>query len=315
MKLGKYKGLPVSQPDLTIQESEVDRILKNKQRENAVVFHIDNRAAAWDDEAVLDFDAECGGKPIPNGRSRRYPLLLGSRTFVSGFEDAVIGHIPGDRFDISVAFPEDYRISDLAGQDAVFHVHLRELRLPEYQAIDDDIARDFSECDTLADWLTDIHEELEERRMISANEKMARELMDQIIRNSVIPIDQELKQEIADDLYEDFILDLEEEGMPLETWLKRSGQSEKELHASKEQEAVRLIQSESVLHAIADREHLRVSDEELAEEIAALAEEEGEDPDDFARLLGEDELESILDQLLMDKALSFVLEQAVLLSD
>jgi len=264
MKLGKYKGLSVRQPDLTIQESEVDRILKNKQHENAVVFHIDDRAADWGDEAVLDFDAECGGKQIPNGRSRHYPLLLGSRTFVSGFEDAMIGHMPGDRFDISVTFPDNYRISDLAGQDAVFHVHLRELRLPEYQAIDDDFARDFSEFDTLADWRTDIHAELEERRMISANEKMARDLMDQIIRNSVIPIDQELKQEISDDLYEDFILDLEEEGMSLEIWLKRSGQSEKELHATKEQEAVRLIQSESVLHAIADREHLRVSDEELA---------------------------------------------------
>ncbi len=313
MKLGKYKGLKASQPDLTVQETEIDQVLKNRQRENAVVFHIDNRAADWGDEAVLDFDTECEGKPIPNGKSRSYPLLLGSRTFVSGFEDAVVGHAPGERFDVSVTFPDDYRIRNLAGRDAVFHVHLKALRLPDYQEIDDDFARDFSEYDTLADWRKDIRADLEERRTVSANEKLARDLINQVIANSDIPIDPELEREVADDLYEDFLLNLEEEGMSLNTWLRRSGQTESELRASKTEEAVRLIQSESVLHAIAEREHLEISDEELAEEIKALAEEENEAPDVFIRSLGEDELEAITDQLLLDKALSFILEHAILL--
>ncbi|MCC8029367.1 MAG: trigger factor [Lachnospiraceae bacterium] len=315
MKLGKYKGLKAVRPDLTVQEAEVDQVLNNRQRENAVVFHIDDRAADWGDEAVLDFDAECGGKPIPNGKSRSYPLLLGSRTFVRGFEDAVVGRSPGERFDVSVTFPEDYRIRNLAGRGTVFHVHLRALRLPEYQEIDDDFARDFSEHDTLADWRAEIRADLEERRKVSASEKLTRDLMSQVIANSVFPIDAGLVREVAGDLYEEFLMNLEEESMSLKTWLHRSGQTEQELRASKTEEAVRLIQSESVLHAIAKREHLDVSDAELAEEIAALAEEEHMDPEEFKLMLGEDELESISDQLLLDKALSFVLEHAVLLPE
>ncbi|MCC8080434.1 MAG: trigger factor [Lachnospiraceae bacterium] len=315
MKLGKYKGLKISQPSLTVQEAEIDQVLEKRQRENAVVFHIDGRGANWGDEAVLDFEAECKGKPIPNGKRRSYPLRLGSHTFVSGFEDAIVGHSPGERFDIFVTFPDDYRIPGLGGHDAVFHVRLKALRLPEYQEIDDDFARDFSEHDTLADWRTEIRAELEARRMISANEKLARDLMDLVIADSVIPIDPVLKQEIADDLYEDFLLDLEADGMTLETWLRRSGRTEDDLRASQTEEAKRLIQSESVLHAIAEREHLQVSDEELAEEIAALAEEEGESPDLFIQSLGDDELESIIDQLLLDMALSFILEHAILLPE
>ncbi|MCD7982201.1 MAG: trigger factor [Clostridiales bacterium] len=315
MKLGKYKGLKTSRPNLTVQEAEIDQVLKNRQHENAVVFHVDNRSADRGDEAVLDFDAECGGKPIPNGKSRSYPLLLGSHTFVKGFEEAIVGHMPGDRFDISVTFPDNYRIPDLRGRNGVFHVHLKALRRPEYQEIDDDFARDFSEHDTLAAWRAEIRENLEERRRVSEDEKMARALLDQIIADSYIPIDPELKREVADELYEELLLDLEDEGMSFETYCKRSGQTKKQIRASKAEEAVRLIQTESILHAIADRENLCVSDEELTSEIIALAGEEGEDPGIFRQMLGTDELESLFDQLLMDKALDFILENAFLLPE
>ncbi len=315
MKLGKYKGLKTTRPDLTVREAEIDQVLKNKQRENAVVFHIDSRAADRGDEAVLDFDAECSEKPIPNGKSRSYPLLLGSHTFVKGFEESIVGHMPGDRFDVPVTFPDDYRIPDLRGRDAIFHVYLKSLRRPEYQEIDDDFARDFSGHDTLAAWRAEIRENLEERRRISANEKMARELLDQIIGDSYIPIDPDLKREVADELYEELLQDLEDEGMSFETYCKRTGMTKNKIRTSKTEEAVRLIQTESVLHAIADREDLFVSDEELTKEIIALAEEEGEDPGIFRQMIGADELESIFDQILMDKALDLILENARLLPD
>ena len=85
MKLGTYKGLRAARPDITVKEQEVDKVLKNKQRENSIVYTIDDRPAEMGDQAVLDFEASCGGAPVPGGKGRNYPLLLGSHTFVKGF--------------------------------------------------------------------------------------------------------------------------------------------------------------------------------------------------------------------------------------
>lgn len=312
MKLGKYKGIRAKQPDITVQEKEIDKVLKNKQHEYAVVRNIDDRPAQIGDEAVLDYDAECEGKTVPGGKSRNYPLLLGSHTFVQGFEDAIVGHACGDHFDIKVTFPENYRISALAGKDAVFHVHLKQLRIPEYQMIDDDFAKDFSEFDTLSEWRAEIYEQIRERREASSYEKLARELLGKIIADSRIPIDEDLKQEISMELYEDFLYSLEENGMTFETYCKRSGLTKKQIRASKDEEAIRSIQEQYVLHAIANKENLRVTEEELSRELCELAAEEGEDVDVFIQMLGEEELESIADQLQMNKAMEFIFEHAIL---
>lgn len=311
MKLGKYKGLRAKRPDVTVKEAEIDKVLNNKQRENSIVYTVDDRPAQMGDQAVLDFDAECEGRPLPQGKSRNYSLLLGSHTFVKGFEEAVTGHETGDQFQICVTFPEDYRLPAFRGKKITYHVHLKNLRIPEYQELDDDFARDFSEYDTLADWRSAIREDLAERHEASAYQRLTKELLEQIIADSVIPVDAGLKQELADELYEDFLWDLENSGMTLEKYCRRTGKNKKQILAEKEFEAEQLIRQQSVLHAIANREHLNVSAEEIAGEIAAMAAEEEEDPESFADMLGDEEIDGIADRLQMDKAIEFILEHVI----
>lgn len=311
MKLGKYKGLHARRPDITVRETEIDKVLENKQRENSIVYNIDDRPARMGDQAVLDFDAECGGKPVPQGRTSNYPLLLGSHTFVKGFEEAVAGHSVGDRFQICVTFPENYRVPSLQGKSVIYHVHLKALRLPEYQKIDDNFALDFSGYDTLEEWRNAIREELAERHEISAYQKLTKTLLDQIIADSEIPVDADLREDLADELYEDFLCDLEDSGMTLEKYCRRTGKDEKQIRREKEREAGDMIRQQSVLHAIANRENLKVSNEDLVGEIASMAAEEGEDPDIFAEMLGDEEIESIADQLLLDLSMEFILEHVI----
>ena len=312
MKLGTYKGLHGRKPDLTVQEQEIDQVLKNKQKEHSVVYNIDCRPAQMGDQAILNFDTECDGKPIPRGSSRNYPLLLGSHTFVKGFEEAIVGHAIGDRFDVHITFPSDYRIPDLAQKDVIYHIQLKALRIPEYQTLDDDFARDFSEFQTLAEWRNAIRGDLEKRREVSAYDKLSRELLDQIIASSQISMDPELREELAQELFEDFLYDLEDTGMTFEKYCRRTGKTKKQIRKEKEKEAGDMIRQQFVLHAIANKEHLQISEDELALEIAALAEEEGEDVNEFRQMLGDEEIEGILDQLIMDKAMAFVLDHTVL---
>ena len=208
-----------------LKEAEIDKVLKNKQRDNSVVYTVDDRPARMGDQAILNFNARCGGKDIPGGQSRSYPLLLGSHTFVKGFEEAVAGHSIGDRFEIRVTFPADYRIADLRQKEVIYHVHLTGLRIPEYQEINDEFARDFSEYETLADWRNAIREELAERHELSAYQKLTRELLDQVIADSSVPVDRDLLQDLAEDLYDDFLYDLEDSNMTLEKYCKRTGKN------------------------------------------------------------------------------------------
>lgn len=312
MKLGQYKGIHAKRPYITVSEKDVMKVLKHKQKENSIVTNIDGRSARTGDQAILDFDGVQNNVPIPGGKSRNYPLILGSHTFVPGFEEQVIGKCPGDRFDICVTFPDNYRIRHLGGKPVIFHTTLKQLQLPEYQPLDDDFAKDFSEYDTLSDWKDAIREELTIRRETSAYEKLSRELLTAIIADCEIPIDEEIKEEIADELYEDFLCTLEENRMTLETYCQRSGYTEKEIRAQKRKEAIRSIQEQNVLHAIASKENIEVSDEELTEELCMIAAEEEEDLEEFCSSLGEEELEGIEDQLRMNKAIKFVMKHAVL---
>jgi trigger factor len=182
----------------------------------------------------------------------------------------------------------------------------------EYQPLDDDFAKDFSEYDTLAEWKSAICENLTRRKETSAYNRLSRDILSAIIADSEIPIDDEIWQELTEELFEDFLYALEENGMTQEVYCQRSGYTIEGVRKLKENEALRSIQEQSVLHAVALEEHLTVTAEELTEELCILAEEEGEEADDFCESLGEEEVESIADSLLMNKAMDLILEHAIL---
>lgn len=312
MKLGKYKGIKAQKPRVSVSDTDVLRVLKRKQRENAVVTNITERPAMMGDQVILDYDLIPKNKHVPGGQSRDFSLILGSEKFIPGFDEQIVGRCPGDVFEVRVDVPDSYRVAQLAGKPALFRVTLKRIGLCEYQPLDDDFARDFSEYDTLDAWKEEICESILERRKLSSCKKVERQLISAIIRDSVIPIDRDLKQQIADELYEEFLENLAMNGLTLEKWCMRAGCTKRELLKKKEAEAIYAIREQSVLHAIAAKEKLTVSREELVEAIGDFAEEEGISPAEFESLLGEEERMALTDQLYLNKALQFVIEHAVL---
>ncbi len=142
----------------------------------------------------------------------------------------------------------------------------------------------------------------------------AGELLAQIIANSNVPVDPDALQEISSILYEEFLDELEASAVSLETWCRRSKMTEEDLYRSKEEETRFALQSEMVLREIAEREHLTVSPVELADELTAIAEEDGEDPAEFIDMLDDEDLAAISDDILLEKAMDFVLDHAVYVS-
>ena len=311
MRLGTYKGIHMTRPNTEVTKHEVLNVLKKKQKEYAVATNIDDRSAQEGDQVILDFQGMYHGQDIPHGNGSDFALTLGAKAFLPEFDDALIGKNIGDTFDINVTFPTDYRISTMQNRSVVFHTTLKKIRLMDYQPIDDEFAKDFSEYTTLNEWENEIFSHLQARRKTSVQEKLTREVMAKIIADSDIPIDDDMKEEITQIYYDDFLDELEMNQIPLELYCKRSGHTEDEIYADKEQEAIKTIQAQSVLHAVAAAEKISITQEELNTELQNIAQEEEEDPEEFMATLEEEDVENIADQLTMDKTMAFILDSVV----
>jgi len=311
MRLGTYKGIHMTRPNTEVTKHEVLNVLKKKQKEYAIATNIDDRSAQEGDQVILDFQGMYHGQDIPHGNGSDFALTIGAKAFLPEFDDALIGKNIGDTFDINVTFPTDYRISTMQNRSVVFHTTLKKIRLMDYQPIDDEFAKDFSEYTTLNEWENEIFSHLQARRKTSVQEKLTREVMAKIIADSDIPIDDDMKEEITQIYYDDFLDELEMNQIPLELYCKRSGHTEDEIYADKEQEAIKTIQAQSVLHAVAAAEKISITQEELAEELRAIAIEEDEDPEEFVETLEEEDVENIADQLTMDKTMAFILDSVI----
>lgn len=311
MRLGTYKGIHMTRPNTEVTKHEVLNVLKKKQKEYAVATNIDDRSAQEGDQVILDFQGMYHGQDIPHGNGSDFALTIGAKAFLPEFDDALIGKNIGDTFDINVTFPTDYRISTMQNRSVVFHTTLKKIRLMDYQPIDDEFAKDFSEYTTLNEWENEIFSHLQARRKTSVQEKLTREVMAKIIADSDIPIDDDIKEEITQIYYDDFLDELEMNQIPLELYCKRSGHTEDEIYADKEQEAIKTIQAQSVLHAVAAAEKISITQEELNTELKNIAQEEEEDPEEFMATLEEEDVENIADQLTMDKTMAFILDSVV----
>lgn len=311
-QLGTYKGLEVTAPDLTITENELNHALSNLQKENAVLIHIDDRAAQIGDRAVLDFQGYVDEKPLTGAKARRYPMILGAHRFIPGFEDQIVGKNIGDTFDIFVTFPTTYPNADAAGKDARFSVTLRSLGIQELPALDDDFALDFSEFDTIDALKESLKETLEEQKEEKENERIQETLLGKIIADSRFSLNDTIVAEIEEELLAEFEEDIQAHGMSMEQFFQRTGQTPETLQAKYHEKACRQLSETTVLHAIAEQEKLTFSDDELEDAVYDMAEYYETDPLEFLQELDPQELNGLKLELLCQKAMEFVLEHAVL---
>lgn len=311
MKLGNYKNLKIKKADTSVSKKELDSALDAMQKENSLLLHIDDRPARKGDCVILDFQGYINGAPIANGARKQFRLVLGSHSFVPGFEEQIIGKMPGTDFDISLRFPEDYSVKTAAGKDAVFHIQLHFIEEQLLQELDDAFARDFSDFDTLEALTGEIFQNLTDKKEAQAREQMEQELLTQIIDNSQLELDEHLLEQLQEELRLEFEEDLQAQGMTTEQFLRRTKKSADFIDERCRSQARRRLQETMVLNAVADREGLYLTEEEQLEALGGLAEEYGISVEEFADMLDADELDGLELELLCSKALDFICAHAV----
>lgn len=327
MRLGTYKNLPIRRIPVRIDEDAIERILRNIQRNNRLQITVDDRAAICGDTVYLQFMTETSQKEH-NGEGsphRAYPVTLGEGRLPQQTEESFIGHNAGDRLLLNITFPSDFPARALAGQQTDCIVLLHKICRTELQPIDDDFARDFSEYPALSEWKQALTQELLESKRQEASAREQEALLEQIIKNSDIPVDPSLAEAIREEMYEDLLYDIRTCHIEPEEYLRRTGRTEKELRSEQYAQAVLAVRRQSVLHAVADAEQITISKEQLHRYLYDIACEEGMVPEAlpdgqpeakepstaWMDAFEEEEIEAIADELLMNKTMEFLMQNAI----
>ncbi len=149
VSLGEYKGLEVEVDSLSVSDEEVIAELEKVREQNSRMVNIDDRPIEDGDIANIDFDGYVNGEPFEGGKADNHTLTIGSHSFIDNFEDQLIGKNVGDEVEVNVTFPEEYHAEELQGKPALFKVKINEIKVKELPELDDELAKDVSEFDTI----------------------------------------------------------------------------------------------------------------------------------------------------------------------
>ena len=188
VELGKYKGIELKKIEYPVTDKDIEHELEHMQEHNARTITVEDRAVKDKDIAVIDFEGFVDGKPFEGGKAEKHELGIGSKTFIPGFEDQVIGMKINEEKDINVKFPEEYFSKDLAGKDATFKVKLHEIKEKKLPELDDEFAKDVSEFDTLQQLKESIKEKMQAENDHKAKHETESAAIEAVAKNTKIDI-------------------------------------------------------------------------------------------------------------------------------
>ena len=269
--LGDYKGIEVPKMAVSVSEADVDAELNRMADRNARIETVD-REAKMGDTVVFDFEGFDNGVPFEGGKAENYSLVLGSGSFVPGFEDALVGVKAGDEKEVNVTFPENYT-PELAGKPVVFQCRIHEIKETTKPELDDEFAKDVSEFDTLEELRKDIESRLTASREEEAKRAFENAAVELAGKNMTCEIPDSMIEEQLDRQMDQFGYQLQMQGMKLEDYAKMVGGDLSGLRKSMRPMAETTVRSNILLSEIVNTENIEVSDDEVEEELKKMAEQ------------------------------------------
>lgn len=309
IEIGEYKGLKAEKTAVKVDAAEVNAEVNALAERNARMVSVEDRAAANGDTVIIDFEGFTDGKAFDGGKAEGHSLVLGSGQFIPGFEDQIVGKNIGEEFDINVTFPEEYGAKELAGKEAVFKIKLHEIKVRELPAIDDELAKDVSEFDTLKELKADIKKKALERKKKAAEEAVENDLVQQIVDSIKGEIPEAMFENRLDQCVEEFAYRLQSQGLNLETYLKYTNSNIDDFKKSFRPQAEGQVKYRLALEKIVELESITPDEKEIEEQYKKLAEDYGVELERVKTAIPSEEL---VKDLAVGKAIDLIKENAVI---
>ena len=312
VELGQYKGVEVQKADATVTDDDLEKEIGNILEKNARLLTVEDRPVASGDTAIIDFEGFMDGVAFEGGKGTDYSLVIGSGSFIPGFEDQLIGVAAGEEKEVNVSFPEDYGQAELAGKPAVFKVTVKEIKVKELPVLDDEFAKDVSEFDTLEEYKADLRAKLVEKAEHKAHHENEDNVVAKVVENATVEIPPVMIEKHIDNLVYDFAMRLRYQGLDLDKYLEIMGMDMKSFREQFSKRAEQEVKTQLVIEKIGAEEAIVPSDDDTNEEIKKLAESYKQSEEDFRQHLKPDDIEYIRSNLIARKTVDFLVENAKL---
>lgn len=311
-ELGAYKGIEISKVDNTVSEEDVEARLNEMVNRNARLTSVEDKALENGDTAVIDFEGFKNGVAFEGGKGENYNLVIGSNTFIPGFEDQLVGKKAGEEVEVNVTFPEAYHAENLAGKPVVFNVKVNDVKVKEVPALDDEFAKDTTEFETLAELRADVKAKLEEQAKNAADAEMRNALVEKVSANTEVEVPEAMVQHQIDNMLMELNYQLQYQGLNLEQLLQMTGRGLDELREERRADAERLVKSSLVLEAIAEKENVEANDADVDDELEIMAAMYNMEVEKIKSSLRETDIEDIKGQIKIRKTLDLLVENATI---
>ena len=309
--LGDYKGIEVEKKEAEVSEEEITAEIDKAREANSRLITIEDRATEDGDTVIIDFDGYVDGKQFEGGYAEDYTLVLGSHSFIDNFEDQLVGKNLGEDVEVNVTFPEEYHVDELKGKPALFKVKIKEIQKKELPELDDDFAQDVSDFDTLDEYKADVEKKILENKENQIKREQEDQIIEKIIENAQMEIPQQMITAQTRQMTQEFAQRLQSQGLSLEQYMQFTGLTPQKMMEDLEPQALKRIQSRLVLEAVVAAENIEASDEEIDKELENMASMYQMEIDKLKELIGDDEKKQIGMDLAVQKAVEFVVKEAV----
>ena len=304
--LGQYKGFEVTKVVEEVTEEEIENELKRMQEQFAEMTVKEEGTVEEGDTAVIDFEGFVDGVAFEGGKGENHPLVIGSHSFIEGFEEQLVGMAANEEKDIEVKFPEDYGAEELSGKPAVFKVLVREIKtrtLPALEELPEEA--EIEGVETLEDLKLNIKTRMQNQKDASAEEKYTDELYTKVIEATEFDLPESILNQELETTVNEIRQNIQQQGLDLDTFLKITGKTAETFKEEIKPQAEKRARLNLILEAIVAAENLTVTEEEIDEEIKAMAESYGKEFDEVKALLAAYR-NTISGDLLMRKAVAVI---------
>ena len=306
--LGKYKGIQIKKIEYNVSDEDVEHELGHMAEKNARLVSVEDRPVESGDITVIDFEGFVDGVAFDGGKAENHELTIGSNTFIPGFEDQIIGMKPEEEKEINVKFPEEYFSANLAGKDAMFKVKLHEIKKKEMPEINDELAKDISEFDTIEELKNSIREKQEEQNKSRAKYETEDEVIKAVCDEAKVDIPAGMVEMEIDHMAQDIETRLSYQGIKLDQYLQMMNKTMDDFRNENREQAEKSVKSRLVLEAVGKEAEIQVTEEEISAKIKEMAENYGrkeEDVKDNPELV-----KYVGDNLKVEKTIDFLVENA-----
>lgn len=310
--LGEYKGIEVEKADAAVTPEDVEAELKKVQEQNARLLTVEDRPVADGDQTVIDFEGYVDGKTFEGGSAENFDLTIGSHAFIDTFEEQLIGKNIGEECEVNVTFPTEYHAADLAGKPATFKVTVKEIKVKELPALDDEFAAEVSEFDTLDEYKKDIEAKISERKQKAAASENENRVVDKVVKGAAMEIPDKMADAQIDNMVQEMARNMQSQGLSMDLYLKYTGMTADQLREQMRPQALKRIQTRLVLEAVVKAEDIQVSDERLDEEIAKMAESYQMEADKLKSYMTDNDKKQMKDDIAVQEAVDFLVAEAKL---